>query len=167
MNHFKLLEREGRELCKPEEHPVECTLRWMAAFSEQGYWDFSTRKFFYDRVTGAVPEPKKEEWLIAYALKDQEIEVRRQNLLRQAGLDESMSPWAVLLQQKDELNHLELSIGLFDLVQSQIQDLKGTPSPQLLKFKDLAVEMEPRKLKLIEIRKSIEALEKPKGQPQL
>lgn len=159
LTHYQLLEKESVSLCKLEEHPVECRIRWMNAFSERGYWNYQDRKYFFDRVMKEWSESRKEELLLGYALRDQELETRRQNLLRQAGLDESLSPWAVLIQQRDELSHLELSIELFEKVQESLPEQKGLPSPQLLKFKDLLVEIEPKRQRLVEIKKSIETLE--------
>ncbi len=167
LSHFQLLEKESVPLCKQEEHPVECRIRWMNAFSELGYWNYQARKYFFDQVMKEWTESRKEELLLLYALRDQELETRRQNLLRQAGLDESMSPWAVLIQQRDELSHLELSIQLFEKVQEALPEQKGLPSPQLLKFKDLLAEMEPKRQRLVEIKKSIETLEQGKTTGQL
>ncbi len=167
LSHFQLLEKESVPLCKQEEHPVECRIRWMNAFSELGYWNYPARKYFHDQVMKEWSESRKEELLLAFALRDQELETRRQNLLRQAGLDESLSPWAVLIQQRDELNHLELTIELFEKVQESLPEQKGLPSPQLLKFKDLLVEIEPKRQRLVEIKKSIESLERANKPAQL
>jgi hypothetical protein len=163
LSHYQLLDKELVSLCKPEEHPVECRIRWMNAFSELGFWNYPTRKYFQEQVLKEWSESRKEELLLGYALRDQELETRRQNLLRQAGLDESLASWAVLLQQKDELNHLELSIQLFEKVQESLPEQKGLPSPQLLKFKDLFAEIETKRQRLIEIRKSIDTLEQGKS----
>jgi hypothetical protein len=167
LSHYQLLEKESVPLCKQEEHPVECRVRWMNAFSELGYWNYPARKYFYDQVIQEWSESRKEELLLGYALRDQELETRRQNLLRQAGLDESLASWAVLLQQRDELNHLELSIRLFEKVHESLPEQKGLPSPQLLKFKDLFAEIESKRQRLVEIKKSIETLEQGKKPDQL
>lgn len=167
LSHYQLLEKESAPLCKEEEHPVECRVRWMNAFSELGFWNYEARKYFFDQVMREWSESRKDEVLLNYALRDHELETRRQNVLRQAGLDESLSPWAVLLQQRDELNHLELSIELFEKVQESLPEQKGLPSPQYLKFKDLFAEMEPKKERLVEIKKSIESIEQGKKPAQL
>jgi hypothetical protein len=160
IGHYRLLEKEGRISCASEETPIDCRTRWMMAFSEQGFWDFETRSFFHEKVFSDWEESKKEESLLAYALKDQEIEARRTNLLRQAGMDDSPSAWAVRLQQKDELRHLELTIRIFEAVNEATKDLKGPPSPQLLKFRDLLTEIEQKRQKIAEIKKSIEDIER-------
>lgn len=160
LRHFQLLEREGVALCKPEESRVDCNIRWMTAFSELGFWDFQSRKFFFNRLLGDQEDLKKDDSWATYAIKDQEIELRRQTLLRQAGLDDTLNAWAVLLHQKDELGHLELTLEIFQRVQALLPESSEAPSPQVLKFKDLMNELEPKKQKLIEIKKSIEALEK-------
>lgn len=167
LTHYQLLEKESAPLCKAEEHPVECRIRWMNAFSERGYWNYQARRYFFEQVMLEWPESRRDEVLLNYALRDQELESRRQNLLRQAGLDESLSPWAVLLQQRDELNHLELSIRLFEKVQEFVPEQKGLPSPQWLKFKDQFAEIEPKRQRLVEIKKSIESLEQGKKPAQL
>jgi hypothetical protein len=167
LSHYQLLEKESVPLCKQDEHPIECRVRWMNAFSELGYWNYPARKYFYDQVIKEWSDSRKEELLLGYALRDQELETRRQNLLRQAGLDESLASWAVLLQQRDELNHLELSIQLFEKVQESLPEQKGLPSPQLLKFKDLFAEIESKRQRLVEIKKSIETLEQGKKPDQL
>jgi hypothetical protein len=167
LSHYQLLEKESVPLCKQEEHPIECRVRWMNAFSELGYWNYPARKYFYDQVIKEWSESRKEELLLGYALRDQELETRRQNLLRQAGLDESLATWVVLLQQRDELNHLELSIRLFEKVHESLTEQKGLPSPQLLKFKDLFAEIESKRQRLVEIQKSIETLEQGKKPDQM
>lgn len=160
IGHYRLLEKEERISCSPEESPIDCRIRWMTAFSEQGYWDFETRSFFHEKILADWEQSKKEESLLAYALKDQEIEARRTNLLRQAGMDDSPSAWAVRLQQKDELRHLELTIRMFETVNEATKDLKGQPSPQLLKFRDLLAEIEQKRQKIVEIKKSIEDIDR-------
>jgi len=160
LRHFVFLEKEKKLGCKDGEREIECRIRWMQSFSEKGYWNFQTRKFFFENVREQWELNRKDEDLVNYALKDQELEMSRQGILKQVGLDEGVSVQPMLISQRDELSHLELTIKIFDQVAEAVHDFKGVPSPELLKFRDLNQELQQKRTKVSEIKQNIQQLEK-------
>ncbi len=145
-------------LCQPSEDRIECRIRWMSSFSERGFWDFSVRKFFFDQVVELWGASKKEEVLVKFVLKDQELELGRPNLLREAGIEEDLANQYILIHQEDELNNLKLTESIFNFASSQMEDVSNAPSPHLLKFKEMRAEVQPRLMKIPEVEKDIERL---------
>ena len=156
LKHFSLLESENLLRCSPLENKIDCSVRWMNAFAEKGFWNYKSRLFFYEKMVAlAEGVNHKEESMLNYALKDQELEMSRQSLLKQVGLDEGGSNPPQSFSDAEELQHLELTLQVFNKVQEMTKDLKGRPSPQLLRFRDLYPEIQQKKNRLEELKKSV------------
>jgi hypothetical protein len=156
LKHFSLLESENLLRCSPQENKIDCSVRWMNAFTEKGLWNYKSRLFFYEKVAALAESVNhKEESMLNYALKDQELEMSRQSLLKQVGLDESGSNPPQAFLDAEELQHLELTLQVLNKVQEMTKDLKGRPSPQLLRFRDLYPEFQQKKNRLEELKKRV------------
>jgi len=157
--HLDYLMKHQVSLCDSAEDAIDCRIRWMSGIAEHGYWNHATRKFFFNQVMQAWPESKKEEALVAYTQKDQELELGRQSILKQAGIEETLNDKLLLVQEKEELENLMLTRDIFNSVDPMLTDAKSSPPPYLFKFKDLQTEVLAKLTKIPELEKEIEQLE--------
>ena len=159
LEHLGYLMKNKNAYCLPAEDAIDCQIRWMSGIAEHGYWNQNTRKFFFDQVMKVWPESKKEESLVGYALKDQELELGRQSMLKQAGVDESLNDQYLLIQEKEELDNLVLTDQIFRAVAPVLADDKTTNAPYLFKFKDMQADIQNKLAKIPELEKEIQQLE--------
>jgi hypothetical protein len=151
--HLNYLMNHKIEFCEPSEDPIDCQIRWMSGIAEHGYWNYSTRKFFFGQVMKVWANSKKEESLVNYTLKDQELEHGRQSILTQAGIEETMNERYLLVQEKEELDNLILTRDIFGSVAPMITEAKVSPPPYLFKFKDTQTDVLAKLTKIPELEK--------------
>jgi hypothetical protein len=159
LHHLGYLMEHKHLACQPNEEAIECQIRWMSGVSEHGYWSHSTRKFFFEQVMKSWDESKKEEALVNYVIKDQELENGRQSILRQAGIDETLNDRYLLLQEKEELENLMLTRDMFNQIEPMLSDAKVNPQPYLFKFKDTQTQVMAKLAKIPELEKEIQGLQ--------
>ncbi len=111
------LERSGGPACDPGDRPLVCRVRWMEAVSAEGNWDLDTRRFFFETALRLWNEARDDEGLVAYAMKDQEIQNVALNESVQA---HGTSGAGVVELQKNSRIHNELSRKIFEAVSSAI-----------------------------------------------
>lgn len=157
--HFAYLMKHKVKLCEENEDPVECQVRWMGSFAEHGYWNQQTRKFFFDQVMKEWANSKKEDGMVQYVLKDQELEAAKQSILKQAGIDETMNDRFLLIQDKEDLGNLILSRDIFNQVSTVVIDTDTSPPPYLFKFRDAMANFQPKLARIPELEKDIQQME--------
>ena len=160
LKHLDFLnEQKAFSICKSEEDAIDCQIRWMTGIAEHGSWSLLTRKYFFNKIQQVWLSSKKEESLVAYLLKDQELESGRQSILRQSGFDELLSGQSLYLQEKEEFENLILTRDIFSALGPMVVDAPENPQPYLFKFKDAQTEVEAKIAKIPELSKEIETLE--------
>ena len=157
IHHFQYLEKNSLLDCGTLD-PIDCRVKWMAAFAVQGNWDYDSRVFFHQDVKELFQESGKIEPYMNYVLKDQELDANREGILKLLGLDESLTDRFLLIQQEDELNHLKLTSKVFQESGSILLKVNGTPGAGATKVKDLSTSTEERLKKIPELEKDVERL---------
>ncbi len=157
IHHFQYLEKNNLLDCGTLD-PIDCRVKWMAAFAVQGNWDYDSRVFFHQDVKELFQESGKIEPYMNYVLKDQELDANREGILKLLGLDESLTDRFLLIQQEDELNHLKLTSKVFQESGSILLKVNGTPGAGATKVKDLSTGTEERLKKIPELEKDVERL---------
>ncbi len=155
LRHFAFLNEQNPGVCSPEQDKIECRIKWMTQFSEHGMWNYVTRRFFFAEILKYWPNSKKEEALVNYVTKDQELESGRTSLVRQAGIEEEFAEHFMLFHLKDELENLKMTQKVLSGVAPLLKDVKVSPPPYLLKFKDMTSDIEPKLAKIPEMEKEI------------
>ena len=159
LSHLSYLMSHKTTFCESGEDPIDCQIRWMGGIAEHGFWNHTTRMFFYDQVMKVWPDSKKEEALVNYFLKDQEFELGRQSILRQAGIEEALNAEALLLQAKEEFDNLVLSREIVKSIEPLVSVVTTVPPPYLFKFMDTQAELTNKLAKISELEKEIQRLE--------
>lgn len=148
IRHFEYLEQQGKLDCDEKEDSIECSLKWMGAFAEAGYWDSAVREFFYRRMRPIWEREKKNDSFVAYLIKDQELEASKMNLVRQLGFEDELSDPLLLIQEEEELKNIKLSQKFFSESKVMMSDKVAPLTPNVLKLRDLYAELETKSLKL-------------------
>lgn len=160
IRHFELLKKKGLLGCQSGEDLIECRTRWMNGFSEQGFWEYRSRLFFFNELISLWENSKNETALINYVLKDQEFESAKQSLPKQWGIEEELNDRILLIQQTEELNNLKLTDKIFQETTVRLSSLTGTPTPLLFRFKDAQSDAQVKINHVAEIESDIEQLKK-------
>jgi len=155
IQHFLRLSKEKQLGCGPAEDPVRCRVRWMEIFAQRGYWNAETRRMFLNemRSFGQVPADS----MIAYALKDYELDTARPGILKQAGLDEQLTDPYLYYKQAEELENVNLTKEVFDSVASMLSS-GSDEDPMVLKFRDAQREVALKVGKIPEMQKDLDEL---------
>jgi hypothetical protein len=170
INHFLRLAKRDQLLCKPNEDPIQCRVRWMPAFAEHGYWNGGVRQMFLDEIDRVYRESQSPgstlkinpESMIAYGLKDYELDSARPSVVKQAGLEEEFTDEYLYYKQADDLQNTILTRDVFDLVSRATHHDSGSlkESPQVEKFKEAQKDVSFKTEKIKELESDLAALKK-------
>lgn len=151
IDHFLDLRKRNQLPCQADEDSLGCLSRWMLTFSKRGYWNYPTRKMFFEEAkTGLVTGPDAEagkKW-VGYALRDYELEQSHPTMIQQAGIEEGFNDVHHYHKVKEELDNLLLTKEVFEYA-AQIQ--KDDKSPDTIKFREVRKEVELKLEKVPEL----------------
>jgi hypothetical protein len=135
LRHYLYLEKADALGCKTDETQIQCRIRWMGAFSENGFWNYEARHAFFQSIMKIWNETHQDESLVNYVLKDQELQISALNEFQQAGLSEASLFSRVKETKEIEENQRRLSKEIFETVAEAIQDGIPHEHPEPFRFK--------------------------------
>lgn len=155
IDHFLDLRKRAQLPCLQEEDALSCLNRWMTTFSKRGYWNYPTRKMFFDEakvgvISGRDADADKK-W-ITFALRDYELEQSHPTLTQQAGVEEDFNDVHHYYKVRDAHQNLVLTKEIFEHAALAIKDDK---TPDALRFKEIRKEVNLKLEKLPELEEDL------------